>query len=479
MDTSTEAPRSGTILAGKYRLLSLLGRGGMGSVWRAEHLSLQAPVAVKMIDPQIAQAPEALSRFHREAQAAAALRSPNVVQILDHGVDETTHAPFIVMELMEGESLADRLARSGRLSPVDTSRIVLQMARALTRAHAAGIVHRDLKPDNVFLVKNEDEEVAKILDFGIAKSDVHRVGAATATGTVMGTAYYMSPEQISGSKVVDHRSDLWAVGVIAHECLTGNKPFESETLGGIVLKICTEPIRTPSLLGNVPAGFDQWFQRAVMRDPALRFQSARELADELTRVCESGAVAVGSLTANTLANSKTEWLDTGRVGLDRSGPVRADTGGALSRTAGSPAQAVPATRSSTPWLLAGIGVVVLAGAAAAYFAFGAPESASTDAAAAASSLLAETASVGPATTSVAIAVSVEPEPRVEPIPTTPAASFVEPAIDPSAPPTASAPAPVVIRRPRGETARPAPADPTPSPAKPKPSPFDGLLNSRK
>src|SRR5213595_3298274 len=157
-----------TILAGKYRLVRQLGRGGMGSVWFAHHLTLQAPVAVKLMDPEIANNAESLHRFMNEAKAAATLRSPHVVQVLDHGVDNGV--PFIVMELLEGESLGDRLCARGGLGPVETSRIVTQIARALSRAHDAGIIHRDLKPENVFLVRNDEEEVVKLLDFGVAKS---------------------------------------------------------------------------------------------------------------------------------------------------------------------------------------------------------------------------------------------------------------------------------------------------------------------
>ncbi|MET0593913.1 MAG: serine/threonine-protein kinase, partial [Polyangiaceae bacterium] len=134
---------AGSVLAGRYRLVSLIGRGGMGSVWKAEHLGLRAPVAVKLIDQSISMLPEALSRFHREAQAAASLRSPHVVQILDHGVDEASQVPFIVMELMEGESLAARLHRVKRLSAPETASVVSQVARALVRAHEAGVIHRD------------------------------------------------------------------------------------------------------------------------------------------------------------------------------------------------------------------------------------------------------------------------------------------------------------------------------------------------
>jgi eukaryotic-like serine/threonine-protein kinase len=333
---------AGTLLAEKYRLVSLLGRGGMGEVWRAEHLGLRAPVAIKLMNPETVSHPEALARFNREAQAAASLRSPHVVQVLDHGLDPILQVPFIAMEMLEGESLAARLERFGRLSPADTARVVTHIARALARSHEAGIVHRDLKPDNVFLVRGDDEEIAKVLDFGIAKANTQSLdpSSVTRTGAVMGTPYYMSPEQISGAKGVDYRTDLWALGVIACQCLTGKLPFEADTIGGLVLAICTEPIPRPSQLGPSPAAFDAWFERALARQPAQRFQSARELAEELRRVCvvESSAqippppdvtpplthavstFSVGAVSSNSArpplhGPRKLGWLIAGGLGL--------------------------------------------------------------------------------------------------------------------------------------------------------------------
>jgi eukaryotic-like serine/threonine-protein kinase len=294
---------AGTVIAGKYRLDGLLGRGGMGAVWRAHDLDLNAQVAVKLLDTSIATTGEGLARFHREAEAAAALRSPHVVQILARGVDAATGQPYIAMELMEGRSLASCIDQERVLSPAATARILSHVARALGRAHDAGIVHRDLKPDNVFLVKNDDEEIAKVLDFGIAKSEAHALGTGshTRTGAVMGTPYYMSPEQISGSKTVDYRTDLWAFGVIACECLTGRRPFDAETYGGLTLKICAEPIPRASSLGPVPAGFDDWFARAVARDQKSRFASAREASDELRRIC--GGVTAAPASADSLRSN--------------------------------------------------------------------------------------------------------------------------------------------------------------------------------
>jgi serine/threonine-protein kinase len=289
-------PVSGETLAGKYRLVRELGRGGMGSVWVAEHVTLKSPVAIKIIQPAVAADPMALARFLREAQAAASLRSPHVVQILDHGVDNGT--PFIAMELMEGEPLSARLERQGKLSPAETSRYVTHIARAIGRAHAAGIVHRDLKPDNVFLVRNDDEEVAKVLDFGIAKANLFggSAGTATVTGTLLGTPYYMSPEQTGASSLVDHRTDIWALGVITCECLTGRRPFEGETLTRLLLAICERPMPQPSRIAPVPVGFDAWFARACAREPAHRFESAKDAAMALREICEGHGSMISPAT---------------------------------------------------------------------------------------------------------------------------------------------------------------------------------------
>jgi len=280
----------GDVLADKYRLVAELGRGGMGSVWRAEHLVLHSDVAIKLIRGRGEDAAALEARFIKEARAAAALRSPHVVQILDYGVHEGT--PFMAMELLEGESLAQRLRRQGRLDVGEVSRIVSHVARAIHKAHEHAVVHRDLKPDNVFLVRNADEEIAKVLDFGIAKTvtgdDPGQM--ATQTGAVLGTPHYMSPEQARGTRTVDHRTDIWSLGVIAFECIVGRRPFESSVLGDLLLKICSEPVPIPSSLCSVPPGFDAWFLRAMEREPERRFQSALEMA-EAFRAIAGGTLA--------------------------------------------------------------------------------------------------------------------------------------------------------------------------------------------
>jgi len=268
------------VIADRFRLIRQLGQGGMGSVWLATHLALDIPCAVKFIEGEIAQLPEAQSRFEREAKAAAQLRSPNVVQILDHGVWQGT--PYIAMELLDGEDFGKRLAKLGRMPAPDVIRIITQVCRALGKAHGVGIVHRDLKPDNIYLVPDDDREIAKVLDFGIAKTTGGIDGSNTKTGAMLGTPYYMSPEQAQGTRAVDARSDLWSLAVIAFQALTGRLPFESEALGDLLVKIIVAPIPSPrEFAPDLPPTFDAWWQKASQRDPTQRYQTARELADAL------------------------------------------------------------------------------------------------------------------------------------------------------------------------------------------------------
>jgi serine/threonine-protein kinase len=283
------APAPSALVAGKYRLTSLLGRGGMGSVWAGVHATLGTKVAVKFIDAEHVDSAEARRRFENEARAAAALRSKHVVEVYDHGVMDDGR-PFIVMEFLDGEPLDRRLDRLGRLPPKDTARIVQMVCRALAKAHAAGIVHRDLKPENVFLVWDDEDgaDVAKVVDFGIAKftEPAGTASSATRTGSVLGTPYYMSPEQARGLRSVDHRSDLWSVGVIAFRCMTGHLPFEGEAVGDVLVKLCTAPMPRPSLLApDLPPAFDAWLLHALEREPRARFQSAADLARSLAAVC--------------------------------------------------------------------------------------------------------------------------------------------------------------------------------------------------
>jgi serine/threonine protein kinase len=314
----------------------------MGAVWRAEHQALRSPVAIKVIDEQIAQSPDALARFLREAQSAAALRSPHVVQILDYGTDRGV--PYIAMELLEGESLATRLERVGRLPPAEVARIITEIARAIGKAHELSIVHRDLKPDNVYLVHNDEAEVTKVLDFGIAKA-TQGLGVVssseTRTGAILGTPHYMSPEQAEGTKLVDHRTDVWALGVITFECLLGRRPFDSDALGSLLLAICTRPMPVPSAWGFALPGFDAWFAKACARELAERFQSARDLATELRRVVDqAGGREISMNDDSRAAFAATALMQTPYVAVP-------PTAGAI------PAPPPPKQKSSTVPLVVG------------------------------------------------------------------------------------------------------------------------------
>ena len=213
---------AGMVVGDRFRLERELGRGGMGAVWLARHLGLDVPCAIKFILAQAAESPELRERFEREAKAAAHIKGPNVVQILDYGIWQDV--PYIAMEYLEGEDLGKRLARRGKLDARETATLVSQVARALGKAHAVGIIHRDIKPSNIFLCSDPDGEIAKVVDFGIAKSRSLAIGEGhTRTGALIGTPSYMSPEQVQGNKAVDHRADLWALAVVVFQLL-GARP---------------------------------------------------------------------------------------------------------------------------------------------------------------------------------------------------------------------------------------------------------------
>ncbi|WP_237244407.1 MULTISPECIES: serine/threonine-protein kinase [Sorangium] len=279
--SSDRAPLPGMQVGAQLRLLRALGQGGMGSVWLAEHVGLKTQVAVKFLRDIYADHPLAVTRLQREAEAAARIQSPHVVRVFDLGFTDQG-VPYIVMEHLEGETLHDLVERRGRLSLDETATILRQTCAALAKAHEAGIVHRDVKPENIFLVSGEREPFVKVLDFGIAKNTAEEAERLTVTGAIMGTPHFMSPEQMAGGAKVGPHSDLWALGVVAYFCLTGQTPFGGATIAAVAVAIDRGPPPPPSrLVPGLPPAIDAWVLSLLEPDPARRVQSARAVLEAL------------------------------------------------------------------------------------------------------------------------------------------------------------------------------------------------------
>ena len=269
----------GTVLLGKYRIESVLGRGGMGVVLRVTHLDLGESLAIKVLSPEGEANPELIARFLREARAVVRLRGEHVAKVTDVGV--LPHGrPFMVMEYLRGVDLADELKRRRHLAPGEAVDYLLQVCEALAEAHAHGIVHRDIKPANLFLTTRPDgTPLVKVLDFGISKAPVSASEPVTKTDIVMGTAGYMSPEQMKAAKDVDGRSDIWALGVVLYECLCGRRPFEGGSFSAVVVKASTEP--PAPMDGRAPRALQQIVMRCLEKDRGARFATVAELATAL------------------------------------------------------------------------------------------------------------------------------------------------------------------------------------------------------
>ncbi|MFO0587713.1 MAG: protein kinase [Polyangiaceae bacterium] len=351
---------AGTLLGGRYRLERPLAEGGMGEVWRAFHEKLEIPVAVKRMAPALAASASARARFEREAKAAAKLSSPHVVEVFDYGVEDD--APYIVMELLEGEDLASRLDERTRLDPEEACSIVGQIAKALDVAHAMGIVHRDLKPANVFLARKGNEEIVKVLDFGIAKLHA-QTGAGTMPGTLVGSPGYMSPEQARGDGNLDHRSDLWALGVLAFRCLTGRMPFVGEDVTSLLRAIAGGEIPRPTaFVEALSDSVDRFFEKAFSRPREARFQTARDLAASFRDACGlrpvSGEQALFTSSARSRGTS-----ERSRDASSADDGQTIDTGARAARAFGARASISPppALASSGDVLVGRFGIERVAG----------------------------------------------------------------------------------------------------------------------
>jgi serine/threonine-protein kinase len=291
-------PEPGDLVADKYRIIRAIGRGGMGVVLAARHELLHQDVAIKVLLPEVAEHPEAVNRFLNEARASARIRSEHVASVMDVGLLDSGMA-YMVMELLQGNDLEAVLLEGGLFSVEEVAARMLETLEGVAHAHALGIVHRDLKPSNLFLADRADGPASiKVLDFGISKAPrPEDDGTATSTHAMLGSPLFMSPEQVRSAKTVDARSDLWSLGVIMYQLLTGKAPFMGNNLGEVLAAILTDPyVRVAELRPEVPGDFAKIVDRCLERDRDLRYANAAELAialepfagvptDSVVRIC--------------------------------------------------------------------------------------------------------------------------------------------------------------------------------------------------
>ena len=301
-------PKPGDIIADRYRVVEQIGAGAMGTVYRAEHVQISKVMAIKLLHHEVEQNPENVARFHREAEAASRLNHPNTVHVFDFGRTKTGSL-YLVMEYVDGDDLGKVITKGGAMPFGRVAYVCAQVAGSVADAHAAGVIHRDLKPENIVIGKGRDGERPKVLDFGLAKLFEGNVEAqVTSSGTIVGTPYYMSPEQIQGQEL-DGRSDVYAMGAIMYECVVGKPPFEAPNPVGVLSKHLSEEPAPPSQRSplSVPAEADEIILRCLQKDPARRYQTAEELRQALIGYL----TAVGSddwrlsTVANTSAKSGT------------------------------------------------------------------------------------------------------------------------------------------------------------------------------
>jgi predicted Ser/Thr protein kinase len=342
----------GSVVAGKYRIDGVLGEGGMGRVYAARQLGLERPVAVKVLRPELARDAVALARFHREARLVASLMSEHVVRVHDLGALDTGE-PYLVMERLDGEDLGTRVQR-GALPAAEATALIAAACAALAEAHAVGIVHRDIKPSNLFLTR---QHRLVVLDFGVAKLAAPSAGslAMTRDGIVLGSPRYMAPEQISGSRDVDARADIWSLGATLYHLVTGVPPFAEASLEAIFSAILSG--QPPPRLEQLPAPIGAVIRRAMARDPAARFATAGELAAALTagtaRAARRGrkVAVLGAMLATTIGVAVAVGVARGskeRAGAPAAAAAASPAPGSAAPGSAAPGSAAPATGSAAP-----------------------------------------------------------------------------------------------------------------------------------
>ena len=352
----------GDRIDGKYEIVRLLGEGGMGAVYEGLNTRIHRRVAIKVLHASVASNDEAMKRFEREAQAAGRIGSEHIVEVLDLG-DLPGGERYMVMEFLEGEPLSARIAR-GRMAPREIAPLIANMLAGIEAAHRAGIIHRDLKPDNVFLLSRGD--FVKIVDFGISKFNaMGSEFSMTRTGAVMGTPYYMAPEQAKGGKDVDHRVDVYAAGVILYQAVVGAVPFDAGTFNELLFKIVLEtPPSISKVIPDIDPAFVAIVERAMARDLSERYASAAELQAALTNWLGGTFIPAGrTVSAGTplmpLVTSTSQSIEAGGATM-----FEPSAGGTLLDGASdlSPVTAPLTRKSSLPYALVAL-AVALAGAA--------------------------------------------------------------------------------------------------------------------
>jgi serine/threonine-protein kinase len=321
-----EACAVGSVISGKYEVVRVLGQGAMGVVVAARHIELDEIVAIKFIHPDMHSVPDIVSRFAREAKACARLGSEHIAKVLDVGVAPAI-GPYIVMEYLEGHDLGSVLRKRGTLPVHRACEYVMQVCEALALAHAAGIIHRDVKPDNLFLTRRGNLDIVKVLDFGISKAPLAgKVFGGelrmTETACLMGTPLYMSPEQIRATHEVDRRSDIWSLGVVLFELLTGRTAFSGETVTQVCALVLEGP--TPRLIDHcrtAPPALAAVIDRCLMKDPAQRYQHAADLAHALLPFAPSRARLHAERASSVLRRDSASLVAL--AGGHDSGPVAA------------------------------------------------------------------------------------------------------------------------------------------------------------
>ncbi|MDD9940686.1 MAG: protein kinase, partial [Myxococcales bacterium] len=368
-------PQVGQVVAGKYRIDGMLGRGGMGAVFRATHTLMNKPVALKWLVPDLSARAEMRRRFVLEAQVAGRIDHPNVVDVYDVGTE--ADGLFMVMELLEGESLTELLER-GQIPIPDLLQLLVQAMWGVAAAHDAGVIHRDIKPDNIFVLHDPTQPAglrAKVLDFGISKltSDSMVGTGVTKSGVTMGTPAYMPHEQINSARDVDARADVYAFGVLMYRALTGRLPFIGETFGAMAVAIATHTATPPKALRpDLPAALSEAVMKAMARNPDERFSSVRELLDVLRSLSTAEAYLGHMTNPATVPPSVTPVADPAEARADQADGVSTDAVGDIpsARRTRSAIEVPGRRRGWSPWGMPALAALSVSGAigGAAWFA---------------------------------------------------------------------------------------------------------------